>query len=230
MKKKHKKLNKAILIKTIFEKKIKMIEFYTPSLLITEYYDSLISQLDIYTEETIKEYKENGLPEKKIINSYTRYDDDDETDDDDMYRITRIFNRYKLRSYSINRTDIPEITEISQAEDYMNNVRQKAIDEIRKVQDENLEYYKANKDKFKVDRKNLTEEKLEEIKSQLFSNRFCFLVEKKPLNMLKNKSNDRYGPLFNLHTVITDFYLRESDIDYIWFENLKYLSFPKVNF
>jgi len=58
----------------------------------------------------------------------------------------------------------------------MNRIRQKAIDEIRKVQAENLAYYKANKDKFKVDRANLTEEKLEELKSLLFANRYCFLL------------------------------------------------------
>lgn len=62
------------------------------------------------------------------------------------------------RKYNIDLTDI-SITEISQAEDYANRIRQKAIDEIRKVQEENLEYYKANKEKFKVDRENLTEEK-----------------------------------------------------------------------
>ena len=44
---------------------LKMNEFMTPPLLITEYYDSLISQIDIYTEETIKEYKEKGLPKKE---------------------------------------------------------------------------------------------------------------------------------------------------------------------
>ena len=46
--------------------KVKMSEFITQPLLITEYYDSLISQLDIYTEEKTKEYKEKGLPEKRI--------------------------------------------------------------------------------------------------------------------------------------------------------------------
>ena len=102
----------------------------------------------------------------------------------------------------------------------MNKVRQKAIDEIRIVQDENLKYHKANKELFKMERENLTEEKLEELKSQVFATKFCFLLKRVPLNMLKDGSKDRYGPLFNLHTVITDFYLRQCDIDYIWFSNL----------
>ena len=72
-----------------------MSGFVTTPLLITEYYGSVISQLDIYTEETIKEYKENSLPEKRIINSNRIYDDDEE-----MFRLKRKYNRY-----SINRTE-----------------------------------------------------------------------------------------------------------------------------
>lgn len=40
-----------------------MSEFYTPSLLITDYYDWLINQLDIYIEELIKISKEKHIPE-----------------------------------------------------------------------------------------------------------------------------------------------------------------------
>ena len=55
------------------------------------------------------------------------------------------FIRNETKRYTIYQTDISEITDISQAEEYMNKVRQKAIDEIRKVQDENLEYYKTRR-------------------------------------------------------------------------------------
>lgn len=180
-----------------------MSEFLTPRLLITEYYDSLINHLDIYTEKRINECKEKD-----------------------------------------------------QREDKLNEARQKAIDTIIKVRDENLEFYNDNKDdtemrikqvkehiqnyqeleskkkkrkhystrankadikgaKSKVQNQNLP---LEEIKSILFANRFCFLLDIEKLN---RKSTDRKSvesSLFNLCTVVTDFYLRESDIDYIRFE------------
>ena len=197
-----------------------MSGFITTPLLITDYYDSLISQLDIYTEETIKEYKENGLPLKTNRGSICcgRYINE-ETDEFENYGVETFKNPYESQEYTINRNDISEteITNKSQVVEYMNKVRQKAIEEIRKVQDENLEYYKANKDLFKIDRENLTEEKFEELKSQLFATKFCFLLKREPLNMLKDESKDRYAPLFNLHTVITDFYLRQCDIDYLWF-------------
>lgn len=181
-----------------------MTEFITTQLLITEYYDSLISQVDIYTEERIKEIKENGLTK---IKSTTKLGT---TLHNEPYGIEEIRNPYESQRYSIDRTDISEITEISQAEEYINKTRQKAVDEIRKVKEENFKYYKANKDKFKVDRKNLNEEMLEELKSQLFANGYCFLVFKRP-----NLYHGRYIPIFNLHTVITDFYLKNSEVEFI---------------
>ena len=107
-------------------------------------------------------------------------------------------------------------------------VREKAIDEIRKVQEENLEYYRDNKERFNVDRENLTEEKLEELRSNLFANRFCFLVNVPDYVYIssyktctdRDSRANRSISLFKLHIVITDFYLRESDIDYLRFDKL----------
>ena len=156
----------------------------TPRLLITEYYDSLINQIAIYTEELIKKVKKEILEKLKRLNSSMNFS-----------------------------------TKTEEAMDKLNRARQKSIDAIRKVQNENLDFYNANKEKFKLDR--TTENKLEEIKSQLFSNRFCFLLdfEKNSLYSIEREIES----LFKLRTVITDFYLRESDIDYIRFE-LQFIS------
>ena len=198
----------------------------TPPLLITEYYDSLISQIDIYTEERIKEYKEKGLPieRKRMLLACGRIIFDDETvkTSEKTYGVETLENPYEEQTYTIERNDISktEITEISQAEEYMNKVRQKAIEEIRKVKEETLKFYKTKKEEFKVDRKNLTEAKLEELKSKLFANRYCFLIKK----------GSEYYTLFKLHIVITDFYLRESDIDYIRLYNLlKFIIFVHLS-
>ena len=159
-----------------------MSEFLTPRLLITEYYDSLINQIAIYTEELIKKVEKEILQKLNRLNSSISFS-----------------------------------TKAEEAMGKLNKARDKSIDAIRKVQNENLDFYNANKEKLKLDRTNVTKEnKLEELKSQLFSNRFCFL-----LDFEKNRlySIDReIESLFKLRTVITDFYLRESDIDYIRFE------------
>ena len=59
----------------------------------------------------------------------------------------------------------------------MNEYRSKEIEEIKKAKYENLERYESNKEKYKYDRNELTDEKLESIKSELFGEKFCFLLK-----------------------------------------------------
>ena len=185
-----------------------MSVFYSPSLLIADYYDSLISQLDIYTEERIKEHKEKALSQIDSNNS-----------DEESSNETRV-EKFENRSlkYKIDRSEFAIVTEVTQVEDYLNEVRQKAIDEIRKVKDENLDHYNGNKDKFKL----FSDDNLEELKSNLFANRFCFLVNIKTIGIKCWETTVRNGSLFKLHIVITDFYLNESDIESIRFEKHLY--------
>ena len=192
-----------------------MSVFYSPSLLITDYYDSLISQLDIYTEERIKEHKEKGLSQTDSNNFDGESSDSDEESSNET-RVQKFDNR--SLNYKIDRNKFANVTEVTQVEDYLNEVRQKAIDEIRKVQDENLDHNNGNKDKFKL----FSEDNLEEYKSNLFANRFCFLVNIKTIGIKCWETAARNESLFKLHIVITDFYLSESDIEPIRFEKLLY--------
>ena len=153
-----------------------MSEFLTPRLLITDYYDSLINQLDIYTEELMKQVKMNLVDEYlgflKNLNYYNYTQN---------YYLEELKNQYTsettLQRKTSTKKHIIFSAKLKEKEDELNNVRQKAIDSIRKVQENNLNFYNVNKDKFKVDRENLTDDKLEELKSQLFSNGFCFIID-----------------------------------------------------
>ena len=188
--------------------------YKTPALVISDYYDSLISQLDIYTEEKINDIKLNGLPNILLVENPNK---NVKTNIETTYGVESVNNPYESQKYTIDRAEIPEteVKDKSEAEEYINNMRQKAIVEIRKVEEKSFKIYKANKDKFKIDREEQTEEKLEELKSQLFSTLFCFLVKKEPIK--KSKNGIESYRIFNLQTIITDFYLRECDIDYIRF-------------
>ena len=188
--------------------------YKTPALVISDYYDSLISQLDIYTEEKINNIKLNGLPNILLVENPNK---NVKTNIETTYGVESVNNPYESQKYTIDRAKIPEteVKDKSEAEEYINNMRQKAIDEIRKVEEKSFKLYKANKDKFKIDREEQTEEKLEELKSQLLSTLFCFLVKKEPIK--KSKNGIESYRIFNLQTIITDFYLRECDIDYIRF-------------
>lgn len=77
---------------------------------------------------------------------------------------------------------------------------------IRKVQEENLSFCHVNKNKFKVERENLTDEKLEELKRYLFANGYCFLLNIEMLDMSNLNRISRIeneSSLFKLHAVIT---------------------------
>lgn len=182
-----------------------MIELITPALLITNYYDSLINRVDIYTEKRINEYKEKKS--QPINDSYQSTN---------TYGVKSFNNPYEKTEDMFYFDKYPLI--IEQLESYLNEVRRKSIDAIRKVQAENLDFYNANKEKFKVDRQNLTYEKLKELESSLFANRFCFLLNIEKIDKRSESifdKNIRDNSLFKLHTVITDFYLRPSDIEHI---------------
>ena len=100
-----------------------MNEFMTPPLLITEYYDSLISQIDIYTEETINKYKEKGMPEKRRVvlsNCARRISDNNAYN---KYGVETLKNPYEKQKYSIKRTKIPKI-EIETIKSYILNFKQ----------------------------------------------------------------------------------------------------------
>ena len=137
--------------------------FKTPKLLIVEYYDSVIQEVDIYTEmfylpntslmiprgfsypyneQMYIEWREMELERNITINRYkdpytclyTSYDDDE------------------LAFYAkpINENVNP-----------IERVRSKAIDEINKAMEENLERYDLEREKYIYNRATLTEKAIE---------------------------------------------------------------------
>ena len=84
----------------------------------------------------------------------------------------------------------------------MNQVRQSTIDELRKAQEDSLEYLKSKS----CDLNHIKESKdVEEMKSRLFADKFYFQVLFKHQNC----------SVFNLFTIVTDFYLTPSEIRFL---------------
>ena len=199
-----------------------MDKFKTPKLLITDYYDEQIRQVDIYIEELLEKYNENDLlPEEtkrscnsddissdEKENSHIDSDSDSESENDanskdntnkidefkDPYRSKYNYDQNKMLQLNI----IPVNTRVR---DYLELVRSKAIDELKKVEQQNLDNYKLNKDLYKYDRETLTDQKVEEMRENLFKDNFAFVV----VNTSKKS-------IFKSHTVLTDFYLDENDL------------------
>ena len=107
----------------------------------------------------------------------------------------------------INRVDIDidfclkQYTEESfQAIDYLNQIRMRTIEELKKEQEETLEKYKLNSARFKSE---LSEGKsIEELRKELFDEKFYFQVKTKQQIWA-----------FSLFTLVTDFYMSQSDIE-----------------
>ena len=92
----------------------------------------------------------------------------------------------------------PESTKVV---DYLNRIRMRTIEELRKAQEETLDYYKLNSSQFKLN-------SMDEIRSELFKDKFHFQVLYKP-------EETKYAEtwIFNLFTFVTDFYISLTDIN-----------------
>lgn len=101
--------------------------------------------------------------------------------------------------------------------DYLNQVRSFMIDEIRKVETQQLESYEANKAGFNFDKNS----SIGEMKKEIFKDRFCFLIDTKTnQNHDFSNSREKKNRVFNLCFIITDFYLNRSQLN-----RIKYIVF-----
>ena len=79
----------------------------------------------------------------------------------------------------------------------------KTIEQLKKTQEDILEYYKLNSSSFKIEPND--ERSIDEIRSQLFAEHFYFQVH------LTQSEKGSWS--FNVFTFFTDFYVSPSEID-----------------
>ena len=160
---------------------------FSPKIEIINHFDNLIHRIDIDIEQCIEKYKDQRLGEMKCF---------------------PIENRHVRKGYKIEYFDSTESSENNKCEidnewsestkviDYLNDVRQKTISELRKAQEESLKYLKSQS------------KAIEELKSRLFVDKFYF-------QLICKHTDDKYQEswVFNLYTIVTDFYLSFLDIN-----------------
>ena len=167
----------------------------SPKIVVINHFDNLINRVDIDIEECIRKYNE-----EKILGELNCFP---------------IQHRNPLRYYSFeigyfdsnessqsNKSEsVIEWSESTKVIDYLNQVRQRTIDELRKAQEDSLEYLKSKS----CDLNHIKESKdVEEMKSRLFAEKFYFQV------FINRKSW-----VFNSYTIVTDFYLNPSEISFL---------------
>ena len=165
---------------------------FSPKIEIINHFDELINRVDIEFDECLEKFDEN-----QVLGDL-EYLEKERIDKEETY-----FNKI-IRQYKSDKQETENLcSESTKVVDYLNQTRMRTIEELRKGQEEILEYYKLNTTLFKSEE--ITDEnKIEELKSKLFAEKFYFQIritrEKKPW-------------IFNLFTFVTDFYMSQSDID-----------------
>ena len=159
---------------------------------IINHFDNLIHRVDIKIDECLEKCTEGQLlseckrnvEERDFILSINSFDSSE--NDEKIYHTVDLWS------------------ESTKVVDYLNQVRMRTIEELRKAQNDALEYYKDNSSNFKNQIREGID--IEELKSQLFGeNLFYFQVLYKP--------SDKDNWIFNLFTICVDFYMSPDDID-----------------
>ena len=171
---------------------------FSPKIEIINHFDNLINRIDIDIDSSIEKYNDKQL----LSEIRTNFEKNRKS-------FRNIFFYYNVEFFDDTiDSSKPKNLESWPAEsmkviDCLKEVRMKTIEELKKAQEETLEYYKLNSERFKSQ---LTKEKnIEEIKSELFAEKFYFQV-----NFIQSKN--RLWP-FNVFTFVTDFFISQSDID-----------------
>ena len=162
---------------------------------IINHFDNLIHKIDIDIDQTIGKYKEDqvlgGLKFFPVENRYSSRNFLSPIEYFDSNEPSQNNKRQKVSDWS----------ESTKVIDYLTQARQKTIEELRKAQEDSLQYLKSKS----FDLNHIKESKdIEEMKSRLFADKFYFQV-------LFNRNSW----VFNLYTIAVDFYLSPSEIDYL---------------
>ena len=160
----------------------------SPKKEIIDHFDSLINRVDIDIDECLQKYnQEKVLSQLKCFDFEKRY----VRGQRNIYlkRFTEQDIEYKTEYKTVD--EWPESTKVVE---YLNRIRIRTIEELRKAQNETLNYYKQNSSQFKLN-------SMDEIRRELFKDKFYFQVP------------SYQNWIFNLFTFATDFYLSSNDID-----------------
>ena len=168
---------------------------FSPKIEIINHFDNLINKVDIDIDHRLENYNGEQTLRELLISTET-------------YRSGfKYFNDFKVRfpdTFNIKYNQYESLdswTKSTKVVDYLNKIRMTTIEELRKTQEDTLEYYKLNSSRFKSEL-NDEEKNIDELRSELFAEKFYFQV------------NFRYNLwALNVFNFVTDFYMSSSDID-----------------
>jgi hypothetical protein len=168
-----------------------MIRF-SPKIEIINHFDNLVNKVDIEIELCLEKYNDKEVLGELLKSS--------EVGRRNFWNEKDNFNVKFRNSNDTNNNIWLKSTKVIE---YLNQVRMRTIEELRKAQDDFLEHYKLNSSRFKC---LITgQNSIDELRSELFAEKFYFLV-----NLTQSTKRLWY---FNLFIFATDFYMSPSDIN-----------------
>ena len=170
---------------------------FSPKIELIDHFDNLINRVDIDIEECLEKYNDQVLGDFfQVKNRKNRK----------IVKNSKFILNYHdcIQSSQTNNKQTTEIwPESTKVVDYLSQIRMRTIEELRKEQKDSVE----NSSQFNYLRVSISDEnKKEELKNQLFADRFYFQVK---ITGAEYKNHC----FFNLFTFVTDFYMSQSDID-----------------
>ena len=177
----------------------------SPKVEIINYFDKLVDRVDIDIEQSIEKLKEDQLLGEL---RYFRIKDR-------KFVLNDWFDFEYFNSSESSQTNNEQCSEVikwsisSRVISNLNQIRTRTIEELRKAEEESLEYLKSKAFLDELERlKGLKD--AEELKSRLFAKKFYFQVHYNP-------HNKEYQDLwvFNLYTFVVDFYLTPFHIKFL---------------
>ena len=183
---------------------------FSPKIEIINHFDNLINKVDIDIELSLEKYnQEDILLNQLLLTSQASRSKKVSGIGQLTFIVTFFDTNYNNNSSSIADDSFIESTKVV---DYLKQVRMRSIEELRKEQENHLEYYKLNSSRFKA---LLTDDKnIDQLKSELFAEKFIFQVRLKKSLFA-----------FDLFTFVTNFYISQVDIESLEYFKFKFLLY-----
>ena len=170
----------------------------SPKLEIINHFDRLINRLDIEIEESLEKYNED-----QILGDLKCFQAQRKIKSFRFFFGLKFFDICESTQKSTTNETVDLLPKSIKVADYLNHLRLRTIEELRQALKDNLEYFKLISSCFNT----MNENNIDELKSQLFGEKFYFQVLYQP--------KDEYNQgkwFFNLFTFCVDFYMSPSDI------------------
>ena len=164
----------------------------SPKIEIINHFDKLINRIDIDIDTFLEKFNQQQLLSEILKSTEEKY-----------FRNRYIFIVDFFKTIDSSKQKLESCEESTKVVDYLKQVRMKTIEELRKAQEDKIEYYKLNSERFKGEK--INEKSIDELKSELFADKYYFQVH-------FDQSKERLCP-FSIFTFVTDFYMSPSDIE-----------------